>query len=82
MQGHGSDPWSGSKIPRAAEELSRLATARDSMHRNEKSLVTQQRPCMLQPRPKAAKQTNRQTCSDFIEVDKVVEGTRRYRKTG
>ena len=80
MQGHGSDPWSGNKILHAAEELSPLATARDSMHHNEKSLVTQQRPCMLQLRPKAAKQ-QQQTYTDFIEVDGMVEGTRRYRET-
>ena len=83
MQGHGSDPWSWNKILHAAEELSPLATARDSIHHNEKSLVTQQRPCMLQLRPKAAKQQQQQqqTYTDFIEVDRMVERTRRYRET-
>ena len=87
MQGHGSDPWSGNqepgnKILHPAEELSPLATARDPMHHNEKSLGTQQRRCMLQQRPKAATHTQKkQTYSGFTEVDRMVEGTRGYRET-
>ena len=52
-RGHGFDPWSG-KIPDALRQLSLQATTEEPMHHNDRSSV-------LQLRPDAAKEINKQT---------------------
>ena len=52
----GSIPGNETKIPHAVEQLSPLATTRESVSHNERSCVTQQRPHLPQVRPDTAKE--------------------------
>jgi len=52
----GSIPGQETKIPHAVEQLSPLATTRESVSHKERSCVTQQRPHVPQVRPDTAKE--------------------------
>ena len=51
----GSIPGRGTKISHAVEQLNRHATAREPVHHNKGSRMTQQRSHVLQLRPDVAK---------------------------
>ena len=51
----GSIPGQGTKIPHVEEQLSPEATTRESVCRNKRSHMVQQRSCVQQLRPDAAK---------------------------